>query len=315
MANLRYAVVAALALFAQAFGASHGDAQAADQAPANDDRVVVTGKQAEEAIRDFVGRVAVASRAENQLARWNRRVCPGMVGLRPSYTQLVLDQIARRAVDVGLGVGDPGCAANIIIIVSMDPDAIARGLLDNYKRRLGYYQETGVRTRGRSAMKAFVESPAPVRWWHVNNTLTADGKKPSQPVNPASFNKLDQVPIVSLGSSGTSLAARTTRQDFALALVVVDGRRLQGVSLTALADYLAMASLAQVDPGADTSSYRSVLNLFNQSSDGRPAPAAMTDWDIAYLRGVYDMTREASSASSQQREIARTMSKELLPPQ
>jgi hypothetical protein len=154
-----------------------------------------------------------------------------------------------------------------------------------------------------------------VRWWHVNNTLTADGKKPSQPVNPASFNKLDQVPIVSLGSSGTSLAARTTRQDFALALVVVDGRRLQGVSLTALADYLAMASLAQVDPGADTSSYRSVLNLFNQSSDGRPAPAAMTDWDIAYLRGVYDMTREASSASSQQREIARTMSKELLPPQ
>jgi len=298
---------AAFLAFALVAGAFPGFAQQAEQTAKDDDVVVITGKQTEEAIRDFVGQVAIATQGENQLARWDRKICPGLVGLPASYAQLAIDQIARRAFDVGLDVGDPGCSANIVIIVSMDPDAVAQELFDKHRRGLGYYYESGRKTLGRDALKAFVDSKEPVRWWHVSNTVTADGRK----VGGAS-DKPGKVPSVSIGA--VSRIKRTTRQDFSLALVIVDGRRMDNVNLLALADYIAMASLAQLDADADTSAYPSILNMFKPRTEGSPAPASMTEWDIAYLHGLYDATRESNTAKKQQGEIARSMNKDLSSP-
>jgi hypothetical protein len=306
------AVFCALTLLASAPSSTAQQAKEAGQG-SNDDVVVVTAQQTEEAIRDFVGQIAVAGRSQDQLSRWDRKICPGMVGLRASYAQLAIDQIARRAFDIGLDVGDPGCRVNILIIVSMDPDAVARGLFDSYRRTLGYYYTPGWKTLGRSALKAFVESKAPVRWWHVNSTLTADGRKADDKGAPV-FGLGAEIPSVNLGAGGASLIKRSTRQDFAMAFVIVDGRRLQGMDLTAVADYLAMASLAQLDPDADTSGYPSILNLFRPRPDGSSAPASMTDWDMAYLRGLYEATRESAGAKRQQGEIARSMNKDLSSP-
>ncbi|CAN0427258.1 unnamed protein product, partial [Phaeothamnion confervicola] len=118
-----------------------------------------------------------------------------------------------------------------------------------------------------------------------------------------------------LGAGAASLIKRSTRQDFAMAFVIVDGRRLQGLDLTAVADYIAMASLAQLDPEADTSGYPSILNLFKPHPEESSTPASMTDWDMAYLRGLYEATRESASANRQQGEIARSMNKDLSAPQ
>jgi hypothetical protein len=306
MASLRLSFVfCMLTLLASA---PPGAAQQAE--PTSNDVVVVTGEQTEEAIRDFVGQIAIAGRSQNQLARWDRRICPGIVGMHASYGQLALDQIARRALDVGLDVGSPGCQANILVIVSMNPDAVARGLFDNYRRQLGYYYERGRTTLGRNALKAFVDSSAPVRWWHVSSTLSADGRKAD---SKGTAGLSLGVPSVSVPPA--SLLKRSSRQDLASALVIVDGRRLQGVSLTALADYIAMASLAQLDGDADPSGYPTILNLFRPPAEGSAAPASMTEWDIAYLRGLYEATRESVSARNQQGEIARSMSKHLSSPE
>jgi hypothetical protein len=274
-------------------------------APAAQDQVVVTGRSEEDAIRDFVGGIsAPTSKGENQLARWDRRVCPGLVGLRPELARQFVDRIAYRAVSVGLGVGKPGCRSNILIIVSLKPDEVAKELYDTSGSAMGRKPGRGVRTRGEKALDAFLASDAPVRWWHVSHTVTRDGE------SLAGDSSDGSAPVARL-TGGSSLISRMTRQDFAAAFVVVDAGQMQKIDFNALADYIAMVSLAQLDPEADATGVPSILNLFAGRNDESPPLTSMTDWDLAYLKGLYSMEREAKNSARQEGDIARTIEKEL----
>jgi hypothetical protein len=299
-------ILLAASLMALCFLAPEGRAQGpAAPAPTQEDEIVVVGQRTEEAIRAFVGELSAANRSENQLARWDRRICPGVAGLRARYAQFVIDRMAQRALDVGLDVGEPGCRANILIVVSLDPDAVARELFENNRDAMGYFYQRGRRTMGRRALQAFVESDAPVRWWHVSRTVSRDGEAVGDTSSGGA-------PVQRLTGNASRLS-RTTRQDFGSAFVVVDARRLKGVGFDALADYVAMISLAQVDPATDTSSFDTILNVFAARPEGAAAPTALTTWDIAYMRGLYAATRDAASASRQESEIARSMGRDLAP--
>jgi hypothetical protein len=107
-------------------------------------------------------------------------------------------------------------------------------------------------------------------------------------------------------SQGTRMR-RDIRQDLSFALVIVDAGRASSASPGALADYLSMAALVQLNPNADLRSFPSILNLFAEAPENEPAARAMTDWDIAYLRSFYDSTRDAASLRQQNSEIARRM--------
>jgi len=64
-------------------------------------------------------------------------------------------------------------------------------------------------------------------------------------------------------------------------LVVVDASKTAGMKVSALADYVTMVSLADVQNRAAPDN--SIMNLFDDGA----APQAMTDADRAYLRTVY----------------------------
>ncbi|NBW14020.1 MAG: hypothetical protein EBR82_39080, partial [Caulobacteraceae bacterium] len=81
--------------------------------------------------------------------------------------------------------------------------------------------------------------------------------------------------------------------------IIVDVSKTGGVSLTQLADYLAMVSLAQINPEADTGSYLSILNLF----DDPMQTEGLTQWDMAYLQGLYDTVRTRQNRNSARTEI------------
>lgn len=66
------------------------------------------------------------------------------------------------------------------------------------------------------------------------------------------------------------------------ALIVVDATKAQDVKVSALADYLAMVSLADVRVRPAPSD--SIMTLFDASAG---APKALTEADQAYLRSVY----------------------------
>lgn len=269
----------------------------AQTAPApTDEEVVVRGVATRDALQAFVGQMAAASRTQNQLARWDRKICPGIAGLRTRYAQFINDRMAQRAYDVGLDVGEPGCKANILILVSNDPDAYARELADDHPSAMGIFGDEGRNTLGRRALARFVGSDAPVRWWHVSNTVDRDTGERAYMV----------------ANRSPSLMRRSTRQDFGAAFIIVDANRLSAINFDwgALADYLAMAALAQLDAEADIENYPTILNLFAARSTVR----ALTDWDVAYLRGLYGATRDAVSTGRQQGDIARSMGRDLNAP-
>jgi hypothetical protein len=291
-------------------------AQAPAPGSAADASIVVVGQATQEAVRSFVEEMSAAPRGADQLARWDRRICTGIAGVRPDYAQFLNDRIAHRALGVGLGVGQPGCRPNVLIVVATDPDAVARDLFRHHRRALGYYADDEGVTRGRAALReTFVNSDAPVRWWHVSRTTPATGQDLAQPsggvCRMGGGDVLDIMRCYPTNNAGggTSRLRANNRQDFGAAFVIVDANRLPeiGSDFNALADYLAMVSLAQLDPQADIESFPTVLNLW---SGDAAAPHEMTAWDLAYLRALYTATGEAVSQHRQEGDIARQMRQE-----
>ena len=285
----------------------------AQPAPRDEQVVVVGAAPTREAVRHFVEEMAIASRTTDQLARWDRKICPGIAGLRTQYARFVIDRMAQRAFDIGLDVGAPGCNANVLIVVTPNPDAIANELVTRHPTAMGLLRIRGRTSLGRTAARNFVESDAPVRWWHVNRTHTRDGFAVKETFQIPRGIESSGAPVLRL-SGNLSRLNRTTRQDFAAAMIIVDANALGAIAFNwdGLADYLAMVTLSQLDPDADTSGYPTILNIFGQSAGGESV-RAMTDWDVAYLRGLYDTTREARSVNVQESEIASSMGRDLNP--
>ena len=87
-------------------------------------------------------------------------------------------------------------------------------------------------------------------------------------------------------------------------IVVVDANKARGVTYQALSDYLAMVSLAQLNPNVNASQVSSVLNIFNDLEAGRPPATGITDWDRSFLKSLYAQ-RADTPARSQRGRIVR----------
>lgn len=272
---------------------------AAASAQETSDPIIVTGRTPEQA-EQFVQRLAIAPGEVDQLARWDQTICTSVVGLPARQGQFIADRVAQRAYAVGLSPGEPGCHANVAIFVTADSDATAQRLFEQDRSLFAYYSENNVSTLGQAALEQFLHSQRAVRWWHVAQTIGADGNPLS---GDAAAGGVSNAPVAR--STGTRLRSET-RQDFSRAIIVVDARRAGSVQLSALADYIAMVALAQIDPNADTSAFPTVLNLFAGASPNSSV-AGLTDWDTAYLSGLYSATRNAANVQQQENEIAARM--------
>jgi hypothetical protein len=266
--------------------------------------IVVVGERLQEMVRSFVGEVAEAPGSEQQMARWDRTVCPLVAGLPQHQMQYMADRIAQRAHQVGLQTQGPGCSANILIFVTPDASVLAEGIVDEYRTLVAFYSTNGVHTLGRGPLEEFTTSSAPVRWWHVNQTVSSDGQAMAGDAPGTTVMRTTQQP---------GRLRRATRQDFLRVLIIVDARQANGVTFQALSDYLAMVSLAQLDPEGRTTGTPTILNLFEARDSGAPIPAAMTQWDEAYLDGLYNARRTAPTDLWQRRDISERMVEQLDP--
>jgi hypothetical protein len=281
--------------------AAMGSASAQTEAPApaeqsaegvTSDDVVVNAPALREMVREFVGEVSAAGQ-QDQLGRWDRTICPGVAGMRAHYAQVLIDRMAEIAIAVGLEVGEPGCQPNALIYVTENSDGLAQELVTQHGALVSRRNNTG-NTRGRDALAEFASTPRAVRWWHVTRTVSGDGFGVGQgeSVNVRSMGRL----------------RRGTREDFDRVLIIIDARRINGYRFGAVADYVAMATLAQLDPDSDTSGFETILNLFN---DAETPPRTVTEWDVAYLDGLYHATPDAIDEGRQQADIARLMRREV----
>jgi len=280
---------------------------AGSQTPAQPNDEIVVHAQAQRAIRAFVGDIAAAPSATDQLARWDHHICPGLFGLNNrEQAQFIIDRIALRAHEIGLETGGPGCHADIAIFVTPDANRFTREFVREFGLFVGSDQPTNSATLDQTALSEFEHNDLPVRWWHVSVMRSSQGFSVHTPENAGLlFSPVGaaaaRVPRVEVTASRLS---RSVREDFDRVVIVINAQEVAGVRLDALSDYVAMIALAQLEPNADTSGVPTILNLFRA---GAAAPSALTDWDRAYLAGLYQATRNARSERQQQGEIRRAM--------
>jgi len=263
-------------------------AQAAPATVVEDVTVTATTRRT---ISEFVRDVSEESRG-GRLARWNRTICPANIGLQRRYAEYMNERMAAVARDAGLKVARPGCKPDILIIVTPDVAAVLAELEGDSNGILTERRWSDERTShgGSQSLEAFMQSEKPVRWWHVSETVSAEGA-------PVGDN-------VRMRSSGSRVRS-TVREDFMAVIVIVDANKAKGVTYQALADYVAMVSLAQLNPNVNASQVPTVLNIFDDVAAGRPPAAGLTEWDKRYLKTLYGMRADTADGRRQRGRIVR----------
>lgn len=284
---------AALALSASQTGAAASASAEPDAAePATTVEEVTVRAAQRRTISEFVRDLSDETR-EGKLARWNKTICPATLGLPQRYGQYLNDRLGVVARDAGLKVAEPGCRPDILIVVTDEADQLLAELAAEHKdlfaARRWSYERTSA--GGSQSFESFIQTPRPVRWWHVAESVPADG----QPF-------LDDGRTVRVQPS--RLRA-TMREDFAFVIIVVDAKLARGVTYQALSDYVAMAALAQLNPNVSVDSVPTVLNVFDDLEAGRTPAEGLTEWDRAYLKGLYAARDDAPDSRSQRGRIVR----------
>jgi hypothetical protein len=258
------------------------------EAPPPVDEVVVRGRRMSEIesdlrvfVQQFIGSVTAPVEGRGY-ARWNRRVCIGVHNLLTAdAAQYIVDRISQQAADVGLQPGEPGCRPNVVIIFTTDAKQLATYLVTNRIRLFLPGMGRSGMNLSREALDAFAKSEKPVRWWDV-----------SIPVDPHTGGRAirlsedDSAPTIAV--EGPSRIHSGTRDELQQVIIIVDGTKLHGTTWQQLADYLAVVSLAQVNPDADLTAFDSILNLFSNPM----AYSGLTDWDRSYMRALYSYDQE-----------------------
>jgi hypothetical protein len=257
--------------------------------------VTVTAHRAELAVRvsKFVNQIADTENEEG-FPRWQTPVCPLVSGLPEQEGEFILGRVSEIARAAGVPLAGGHCSPNLYILVHPQPNELLQAM---EKRNLAF--TFGLNPPPPNVIDTFIATPRAVRVWYTSVERTPDGL-PLQACPP--------YPRCTPGQAEASRLSSAVVWQLAHVFVVVDQSRLQGVSRGQLADYVALGGLAQLKPGARLGDAPTILKLF----DGAPqaAPAAMTDWDQAFLKSLYATDQKSKLQRSQ---IAHQMVHDIAP--
>jgi hypothetical protein len=281
------------------------------QGPIRLEDVVVEPRRLEDAAEAFVDAVA-APVPRRRMARWHEGVCVGVVNFDPEVGQYIADRVSDVARELGLRAHEPPCHPSILIVGTTDASTFTRDFVD--MRPVLFRPGGAGMSLGTNSLEKFIETDRPVRWWAVSQTTDPDTGQAAVRM-PGQFNRQS----AGAGGSGSAIdyapniQTRTTsrlsdqyRDDLKRLFVIVDVDRLGGANLAQLADYLAMVSLAQIDPDAETGQFETILNLFEHPEY---APG-LTGWDRAYLSGLYESEWYRTNTRSQVRAVSQAIARE-----
>jgi hypothetical protein len=280
------------------------------EAPAVGDEVIVRGRRLEDIeadlrlhIRDFIGEVVVTPPGRG-FARWRHRVCVGVHNLETSAAQYVVDRISSLALDVGLEPGEPGCQPDVNILFATDAKEMASQMVESQPRVFMPVAGHAGMDLGRVALEEFVESERAVRWWHVSLPVGALTGTPAIELskNCGQAHCPPTIPV-----AGPSRIHNGTRDELMYVIIVVDAAQLKGTTWQQLGDYLAVVSLAQIDPNTNPAAFDTILNLFSNPA----AYSGLTDWDRSYVQALYEFDQERLAHFQENEIVSRIAKREL----
>jgi hypothetical protein len=276
----------------------------------------------EQRVSKFVNQIAAAENSGEGLARWQAPpVCPLVSGLPEKDGEFILERLSQIGRLAGVPLADEHCHPNLYILVTSQPEDLLRGMEKrNRKFTFGYdasfYPPAETPA---SVVDEFIETPRPVRVWYSSAETDAWGKPLAYCQSELVLPQCDEVhhnaacdPTryyrCGTATAGGSHLVFSSVWTISRVFVIVDQRRLQGVTVGQLADYVAMSGLAKLNPDAHLGDAPTILTLFSGAPGA--APTGMTDWDQTFLKSVYATDQRSRLQRSQ---IAHQMVHEIAP--
>jgi hypothetical protein len=230
-----------------------------------------------------------------QLSRWTVPICPKAEGLSDPFNAWV----ARRERQVAASVGAPvdrhaNCKPNLLIVFTTKPQELLDNVRKHQPQMLGFHYA--------AQTKQLASFSHPFQAWYITGTAPEDGQvlMDTEFAGPPG------------GTAGSRLTSHLTSQ-FIGALVVMDSTQAIGHQIGAIADHVAMLSLARASQVSGCSELPSILDFLNPDCRSDIDVEAMTAYDTAYLKGLYSVS-PIEYLAAQRSEIAGRMMRELAAP-
>jgi hypothetical protein len=254
--------------------------------PRSDDEIIITGKtEAKPAeIREQARSITRQSAKYNYpLAMFQARVCPGIVGMPAAMADIMVDRIRYNAERVGLETAPLGnCAANILVIFVRNGQGVIKDLAKKPEGLLGNIKFAD--------LKQLKAETGPVHAWVETEVRSRQGDT-MQGSNEWDMTK---VPVLNVAQSQSHIFL-ANRIDINKAVVMIDLKAINGMGVVQLADYVTMRAFAATNPVKGDAAASTILGLFDPEMTAHPRE--LTDFDLAYLRTVYEGVDSLNAAS------------------
>jgi len=251
-----------------------------------------------------MARTLTAMTVGDQVPRWTMPICPRVEGLDAELAAQVDSAIRSIGAEAGAKIAGRRCKPNVFVVFTRESAGLAQKLADRLP---------APRNRnGRIERSAFAAATGPLRW--ETRTSTHDARHGPTVANSAALmgagdGFLLRTELPTTDSVEPSLIRKQTRAAIDGMMVVVDGPASEGMELAQLAEYIAMVVLARPPMSASFNDHPSILNLASYRPPG-PSPLRLSEWDRAYLAGLYSAPADRS-ASATRSIIAQRMTETL----
>jgi hypothetical protein len=282
-----------------------GGMPASAVAPAPSETVTVTGTRLREVFQKFLRDFVAPTPFTGKIARWERRICPLVVGQNPHFTAFITQRIKYVAQAASTPVNtDASCTPNIEVVFTTTPQA----LLDNVRRHHVYYlgyAETNAQ------LDDLAKVTSPVQAWYATETTDNNGRRLMDSFIRSNANGQAQFEFGIEGYAASSSRINDgMKTGFNHVLIVIDSTKLAGQQIVPLADYISMLALTQVNSLATCQQLTSIVNILATDCDHKVQ--GLTMFDLAYLQGLYRMSA-SRGLMFQRNDIAAMMADAVTP--
>lgn len=283
---------ALLSAVASAFSAAPA---ASELPPEEQSTIVITGQRnAEKDMQDFV-RALTPATVGGQLSRFERSICPIVTGLPQQQREAVADRMRRVAQAAGIRTGGNSCVPNVVVVVTQDKNVFVQALRRTHSDYFG--------TLSKRSISALARQPGPAVAWQLEGP----------PVNARGV-EMDIDPSLGVYMNRTidpaSRLEQPARPQFDGAVVIVERKSLDGLTVTQLGDYAAMRAYAGMDTTRLTKSGTPSILRVLEAPMGSTVVASLTAWDLGFLRGLYAAPRNLRAAA-QRSAIGKSMARDV----
>lgn len=245
----------------------------AQEAAAEDPGIVVTTRREEQkkAVNTLARAVTGPITANRPIERFHQPLCLAVSGVSSRFADAFADHIIANAKLAGVPVANGDCKANALVIFTQNSRMELEKARKNNRGIFGDMRP--------DEFKAMIESRDPAFAWRATEILGTN--------NLPIINDPQELPV----NRTTEMAGRLRQPikvNVAGAVVMIDRAAAEGKTPQQLADYASLRLFApttevrEMVPGAPDT----IMTLF---LDPETAPEGLTEFDLALLRGVYNI--------------------------